>query len=474
MLWSWWRRWPPCWSNSSHRISIATLLLRITPGCWWCKSRWRWAGICQDSHRYHQWWLLYTCGGCTLYSSFSHSCDLDDERGGSRHQGARGRVGSSSRRRQRRPAIRIMIVVIVRMTMTCGQRAEGEQLNPWGQSAITGGADDADKGHERPGVEGDDVGGVAGGGWQEKRKEVRRKWWLLISDSWWGQLTEIDLGSLWLPKGMSFRRMRGGGSSNLAAGGFPEDHTRGFHRPWVKTVLCPLIFRPFCAPSISHTDVHSLDSSSLLNAHCLHCLSVFAISPRSLSWLSSCIAFIAKSFVAFAATWPVSNHPSLLWDFSIMNDLFPSPPIHIIVAFYILCSTSRSTLLPMLITSRCWWSLLKITPSASFLRWLAPMLSFSPLVLWLFLWARFPCFLLPSAFFLPSCFVLVHLQSPIIFSHQLVFAPFPRAEFGTFFALLPGKGAEFDFPLGQKQRAEVSFYPRPSNMFLSSLPTIIH
>ena len=102
-----------------------------------------------------------------------------------------------------------------------------------------------------------------------------------------------------------------------------------------------------------HTDVHSLDSSSLLNAHCLHCLSVFAISPRSLSWLSSCIAFIAKSFVAFAATWPVSNHPSLLWDFSIMNDLFPSPPIHIIVAFYILCSTSRSTLLPMLITSRC-------------------------------------------------------------------------------------------------------------------------
>ena len=53
------------------------------------------------------------------------------------------------------------------MTMTCGQRAAGVQLKPCRQSAIAGGADEADNGHERPDVDGDDVGGVDGGGGQE-------------------------------------------------------------------------------------------------------------------------------------------------------------------------------------------------------------------------------------------------------------------------------------------------------------------
>ena len=58
------------------------------------------------------------------------------------------------------------------MTMTCGQRAAGVQLKPCGQSAIAGGADEGDKGHERPDVDGydvdgDDVGGVDGGEGQE-------------------------------------------------------------------------------------------------------------------------------------------------------------------------------------------------------------------------------------------------------------------------------------------------------------------
>ena len=48
--------------------------------------------------------------------------------------------------------------------MTCGQRAAGVQLKPCGQSAIAGLADEGDKGHERPDVDGDDVIGVDGGG----------------------------------------------------------------------------------------------------------------------------------------------------------------------------------------------------------------------------------------------------------------------------------------------------------------------
>merc|ERR1712051_1099108 len=98
-------------------------------------------------------------------------------------------------------------------------------------------------------------------------------------------------------------------------------------------------------------------------------LSTFAILSIRSCILPLLMTFSALKIVAFAAVWPISSHPSLSSDLVILKARFPSPPIHSIAWFCTRWSASRSTFLPMLVTSRCWCSLLMTTPSTNFFLW---------------------------------------------------------------------------------------------------------